>query len=159
MAQSALSLIDANNCNIHLRAMALIDTIVAIRNLNTTSIFETAEDRTLFDGLKLSGLVHTALSPSALVRIRYICLLTDEAIQVRFRLDVSADLMTESTGNADTEANMLCRSVLLDSNMLTSRESPYPALLFTHGAVKAMYEEHCSFATSLWAHLEDPNLD
>lgn len=100
MARSAL-LVDPNNADIHFTSMALMDAIVAVRNLSMTQAIESAADRTIFDGLNLSGLVHTVLSPSALVLIRYLCLLTGEAIQVRLKLNISADLMAKSRDNAE----------------------------------------------------------
>lgn len=58
-----------------------------------------------------------------------------------------------------TEANILCRSVLFDSDMLNMRQSPYVALFYTQGTVQAMYEDQWNSATILRTHLEDPILD
>lgn len=42
-----LSLVDPNNADIHFTSMALMDAIVAVRNLSMTQAIESAADRTL----------------------------------------------------------------------------------------------------------------
>lgn len=150
---------DRENTEAYFTAMALVDAIVAFKNLRLTRGFVSAADRQLFDGLNLAGLAKVVLPPPALMLIRYLCMRTGDALQSRLRRDPVAELTSEGGNNADLEASCLCRSILFTTQIITASGTPFRMFLNNQGFFSGLYNVQHDLTMDLVAHLEDPNLD
>jgi len=151
------NLLPASDRVVLMTAIALVDAIHNIKTV-TQAVPTDFEKSMLRSGLNVARVARTVLPLQALVLIRYLNIVTEEALQAGHHQNPASDLEPSTHSSTQAAVNWLCRSVSIEANMLSSVYPPCTTYLNAR-SIANEYDFKLFIASDLLRQLENASIN
>lgn len=125
------NLLPASDRQVLMPATAFLDAVQVIQA--ATQNFSTdLEESVIRDGLNLARLVREVVPVQALVLLRYLSIVTDDALQAYHYQNPTADFSLATHDSTEVAVNCLCKFAMIETRMLSLRNPPYHLFADAH---------------------------